>query len=101
MMKNVYGDQCMNHTCYEWLKRFKDGWQSTHDEPCLGQPSTSCDNAHVAQVHEIVCSNHSLTVREIAEECNITIGSCRDILTTKLEMHQVVPKFVPRLLTQA
>jgi hypothetical protein len=41
-----------------------------------------------------------LTVREIAEECNILIGSCHDILTAKLEMHRVVSKFVPRLVTQ-
>jgi predicted DNA-binding protein YlxM (UPF0122 family) len=45
-------------------------------------------------------SNRRLRVREIAEECNISIESCYDILTTKLEMHKVVSKFVPRLLTQ-
>jgi hypothetical protein len=34
MVKNVYGDQCMSHThCHEW--QFKDGRQSTHDEPCF------------------------------------------------------------------
>jgi ribosomal protein S25 len=82
------------------FKRFKDGRQSTLDEPRLGRPSTSCDDAHVEQVREIVSSNRRLSVREIAEECNISIGSCHDILTTKLEMHGVVSKFVPRLLTQ-
>jgi hypothetical protein len=30
----------------------------------------------------------------------MSIGSCHDILTTKLEMHRIVSKFVPRLLTQ-
>jgi hypothetical protein len=50
MMKNVYGDQCMSHTrCYEWFKLFKDGQQSTHDEPRLGRSSMSRDDAHVAQ----------------------------------------------------
>jgi hypothetical protein len=61
----------------------------------------SCDDAHVAQVREIVPSNRRLTVREIAEACNISIGSCHDILTKELEMHCVVSKFVPRLPTQA
>jgi hypothetical protein len=41
-----------------------------------------------------------MTVRKIAEECNISIGSCHDILTTKLEMHRVVSKFAPLRLTQ-
>jgi hypothetical protein len=87
MMKNVYGDQCMSRTCcYERFKRFKDSW-------CLGRPSLSYDGAHVAQVCEIVHSNRRLTVQEIAEECNMSVGSCHDILTTKLEMPQVVSKF--------
>jgi hypothetical protein len=101
MMKNVYGYQCMSCTrCYEWFMRFTDGQQSTHDEPRLGRPSTSCDGAHVVQVREIMCSNRRLTVREIEEECNMSIGSCHDILRTKLETHWAVSKFVPRLLTQ-
>jgi hypothetical protein len=104
MIENVYGDQCMSRAhCHEWFKRFKDGRQSTHDEPRLGRPPKSCDDAHVAQVREIVRSKLRLKVREIAEECNISIGSChdgRDILTTKLEMQRVVSKFVLQLLTQ-
>jgi transposase len=87
IMKNVCGDQCISRIwIYEWFKRFKDGRQSTHDELHLGRPSTSCDDAHVAQIREIVGSNRLLTVREI-EECNISIRSCHDILSTKLEMH--------------
>jgi hypothetical protein len=40
MMKSIYGDQCMIRShCYEWFKQFKNGWQSTHDEPRLGRPS--------------------------------------------------------------
>jgi hypothetical protein len=98
MMKNVYGDQCKSCTrCYEWFKRFKESWQSTHDELHLGQLSTSCDDAHVVQVRKIMCSNRRLTVREITDDCNI---SCHNILMTKLEMHLVVSKFVPCLLTQ-
>jgi hypothetical protein len=60
MMKNVYGDQCMSRApCHEWFKRLKDGRQSIHG----GRPPTSCDDAHVAQVREIVRSNRRLTVR--------------------------------------
>jgi hypothetical protein len=76
IMKNVYGNQCMSRTCcYECFKRFKDSLHSTRDEPRLGRLSTSCDDDHVAQVREIVRSDRRLTVREIAEECSISIGS--------------------------
>jgi hypothetical protein len=61
MMKNIYNDQCMSRTCYEWFKQFKDCRQSTHEEPRLGRPSVSCDDGHV-QVHEIMHSNRRLTV---------------------------------------
>jgi hypothetical protein len=57
MMQNVYSGHCTGCTHYEWFMRIKDSWQSTHDEPCLGLPSTSLDDAHVAQVREIVRSN--------------------------------------------
>jgi hypothetical protein len=49
---------------------------------------------------EIVRSNRCLAGREIAEEYNIFIESCHEILTTTFEMHRVVSRFVPRLLTQ-
>jgi hypothetical protein len=38
-------------------------------------------------------------VREVAEECDISLGSCHNILTEKLGMHRVATKFMPRLLT--
>jgi hypothetical protein len=101
MLKQVYGDQCMGRTqCYEWFKRFKDSRQSTDNDPRPGRPETSTDAFHVAQVRAVVCSNRRLRVREIAEECNISVGSCHAILTEKLEMHWVAAKFVPRLLTE-
>jgi hypothetical protein len=34
----------------------------------------------------------------VAEECDISLGSCPNILTEKLGMHRVAAKFVLRLL---
>jgi hypothetical protein len=39
-----------------------------------------------------------LTVREVAEEVGLFIGSCHTILMEDLGMHLVSAKFVPRLL---
>jgi AraC-like DNA-binding protein len=46
----------------------------------------------------IISENHRLTVKEVAEEVGISIGSCHTILTQDLGMHRVPAKFVPRLL---
>ena len=44
-------------------------------------------------------ANQRLTVRELAEECGILVGSCHHILTEELKMHRVAAEFVPRLMT--
>jgi hypothetical protein len=76
------------------------GRKSTDDDPLPGRLSTSTDAVHVAHVCAVVRFNSRLTVREIAEKCNIFVGSCHAILNEKLEMHWVAAKFVPRLLTE-
>jgi len=38
-----------------------------------------------------------MTVREIADDCGISVGSCDAILTDDLHMKRVCAKFVPRL----
>jgi hypothetical protein len=41
-----------------------------------------------------------LTIREIADELNLSFGTCQAILTQDLGMRRVSAKLVPRLLTQ-
>jgi hypothetical protein len=36
----------------------------------------------------------------MAEECNISFGSCQGILTEKLQLRRVAAKFIPRLMTK-
>ena len=47
----------------------------------------------------MIRGNHRLTVREVADEMGISIGSYHQIFTEKLQMRRVCGKFVPRLLT--
>ena len=53
----------------------------------------------IAKVRTIVRNNRRLTVREIADDCGISVDSCDAILTNHLHMKRVRAKFVPRLLT--
>jgi len=54
----------------------------------------------VTEVNEIVCTNKCFSVLEIAEGCEVSIGSSNEILIEKLKMHRVAAKFVPRLMSQ-
>jgi len=53
----------------------------------------------IAKVRTIVRNKRRLTVREIADDCRISVGSCDAILTDDLHMKRVCAKFVPRLRT--
>ena len=99
LLNQAYREDCMSQMqCYEWFKRFKEGRMSFGEDPRPGRPSTSTDD-HVERVHGVIRGNHRLTVQEVADEVGISIGSCHQILTEKLQMHHVSAKFVPRLLT--
>lgn len=100
MLNTAYGDIAMKRTaCFKWHERFKGGRQSVDDDERPGRPSTSTDDPHVDKINTLVRENRRLTIRELSEECGISVGSCYEILTEKLKMHRVAAKFVPRLMT--
>ena len=47
----------------------------------------------------MIRGNRRLTAREVADEVDISIGSCHEIFTEKLQLHRFSAKFVLRLLT--
>ena len=98
MLNTAYGDVAMKRaTCFGWHKRFKNG--RVEDDERSGCRSTSTDDPHIDEINTLVRANRRLTVRELAEECGISVGSCPHILTEELKMHRVAAKFVPRLMT--
>ncbi|GFX19233.1 HTH_48 domain-containing protein [Trichonephila clavipes] len=76
------------------------GRQSMNNDPRSGRPSTSGNEDKITQVKTVVHSDRRLTVREIAQECHISVGSCDEILRKDLNMRRVSAKFVPRLHTE-
>ena len=98
LLQQAYGEDVMGRTqACDWFRRFKEGRTSDESNPRSGRPSTS-RNEMIAKVRTVVCNNR-LTVREIADDCGISMGSCDAILTDDLHMKRVCAKFVPRLLT--
>ena len=84
---------------FDWFRRFKEGRTSVKSDPRSGRPSTSRNEEMIAKVRTIVRSNRRLRVREIADDCGISMGSCDAILTCDLHMKRACAKFMPSLLT--
>ena len=71
---------------------------SVSEDPRPGQPSTSTNDDHV-RVRAVIRVNRCLIVQEVADEVGISIGSCHQILTEKLQMRCISAKFLSHLLT--
>ena len=100
LRNQAYGEDYLSRTqCYEWFKRFKEGRMSVGGDPRTGRPSTSTDDDHVERVRAVIRGNRCLTVREVADEVDISIGSCHQMLTENRQMGRLSAKFVPHLLT--
>jgi len=62
---------------------------SVGKDPRPGRPSTLTNDDHVERVRALIRGNRRLIVREVADEVDISIGSCHQIFTEKLQMHRV------------
>jgi len=75
------------------------GRMSVGEDSRPERPSTSTNDDHVDRVRAVILRNRRLTVREVADEVGVSIGSCHQIFTEKLKMRRVSVKFVSHLLT--
>ena len=67
----------------EWYNRFKDGSTSVDSEPRHGRPSTSRNDNAINQVRTLVMQDRRITVRELAGEVGVSIGSVQGQTVTK------------------
>ncbi|UYV64656.1 hypothetical protein LAZ67_3001551 [Cordylochernes scorpioides] len=77
---------------------FSKGREDVNDEERAGRPSTSTTDEKINEVEKIILANRRITVREVAEDLNISIGSCHSNFINDLGMRRVAAKFVPKLL---
>ncbi|UYV80807.1 hypothetical protein LAZ67_19001834 [Cordylochernes scorpioides] len=77
---------------------FSEGRVNVNDEERAGRPSTSTTDEKINEVEKMILANHRITVREVSEDLNISMGSCHSIFINDLGMRRVAAKFVPKLL---
>ena len=100
LLQQAFGEDAIGRTqVFDWFRRFKEGGTSSECDPGSGWQLISSNVEMIAKVSTIVRNNRRLTVREIADDCGISVGSCDAVLTDDLHMKRVCAKFVLRLLT--
>ena len=100
LLQQAHGEDAMGRTqVFDWFRRFKEGRTSVECDPRSGRPSTSRNVEMIAKVRTDFRNNRRLRVREISDDCGISVSSWDAILTDDLHMKRARAKFVPRLLT--
>jgi len=90
LLQQAYSENAMGRKqVFEWFHQFKEGRTSVESDPRSGRPSTLRNEEMIAKVRTVVRNNRRLTVRETADECGISMGSCNAILTDDLHMKRV------------
>ncbi|UYV78687.1 hypothetical protein LAZ67_16002391, partial [Cordylochernes scorpioides] len=99
MLTVAYGEATLDRSnVYRWYKMFSEGREDMNDEVRAGRPSTSTTDEKINEVEKMILANRRITVREVAEDLNISIGSCHSIFINDFGMRRVAAKFVPKLL---
>ena len=76
MLRTAFSEQCLRHArIFKRLKRFKEGRDSTDDNPRSGRPMTSKTDDCVARVRELIRANRRLTIREVSVEVGVSYGT--------------------------
>ncbi|UYV76739.1 hypothetical protein LAZ67_14001920 [Cordylochernes scorpioides] len=98
----AYGEATLDRSnVYRWYKMFSEDREDVNDEERAGRPSTSTTDEKIFfsyEVEKMILANRRITVREVAEDLNISIGSFHSIFINDLGMRRVAAKFVPKLL---
>ncbi|UYV83551.1 hypothetical protein LAZ67_23001444 [Cordylochernes scorpioides] len=98
MLTVTYGEATLDRSnIYRWYKMFSEGREDVNDEERAGRPSTSTTDEKINEVEKMILAIRRITVRDVAEDLNISIGSCHSIFINDLGMRRVVAKFVPIL----
>ena len=75
LLQQAYGEDAMGRTqVFDWFRRFKEGRTSVVSDPHSGQPSTSRNKEMITKVRTIIRNNRRLTVREIADDCDVCMN---------------------------
>lgn len=100
-LRAQYGDQCLSKSrVFEWSKSFRDGRTHVANEPHVRRAATSVNRENEEKVNALIQEDRRVTVRQISQNLQISVGSVEEIIKNKLEYRKVSARWIPRLLTE-
>ncbi|KAJ8938358.1 hypothetical protein NQ318_000150, partial [Aromia moschata] len=99
-IRTKYGNECFFRVqVFERFIRFKEGRETTEDNPRRGRLSTSKTDENIERIGKLIREDHRLSIRGLAVITGIDKEYVRQILHESFNMHKVCAKMVPKLLT--
>jgi len=105
-MKPIEIHQQLSETCNDgfmdvknvrsWARQFTEGRTSCENKPKEPPPRTSRSEDMIARVEQMVMEDRRLTVRQIAANAGISVGSVDTILHDDLKLRKVYARWVLR-----
>ena len=75
-MKEVYGEDAPSYDVVKhWHRQFKCGRTSVETAPIPGRSQSAIDDATIQQVEAAILDDRRITVRQLAHEVKISVGS--------------------------
>jgi histone-lysine N-methyltransferase SETMAR len=99
MLSTVYGDKSLKKTAiYDIMKKVKEG-KNTEDLRGINTPKRVRSAAVIASVSAAVAADRRVTVRELASNHGLSIGTIDRILHKELGLVKKSARWVPKLLS--
>ncbi|KAJ8937539.1 hypothetical protein NQ318_022963 [Aromia moschata] len=98
-MLSVQMDQRFKEKFLKGFKRFKEGRETTKDDPRPGRPSTSKTDENIEKIGNLILEDRRLSIRGLAEITGIDKECVGQNLHESFNMPKVCAKMVPKLIT--
>ena len=99
MLTVAFGKSTMSRTQVQLLyNRFKEGWEDVNDDARPGRLSTSITDENIEAVKKMMLGNRWISIRQVADDVDISFGSCQAIFADVLGMKSAAAKIVPKWL---
>ncbi|XP_062850161.1 protein GVQW3-like [Trichomycterus rosablanca] len=96
-----YGDKVLSRrVVYEWIEMFENGRTNVKDAERSGRPTTATTTKNEERTLELILENRTITVEEIAEKLNLSVGSAYALVHNSLKFSKVGTMWVPKQLTE-